>query len=189
MSNAYSAMDVFAHVADQGESFGLVLAETLLCQTPAVVMSTPWEDNSQGEVVGNMIGGLVATTRQGFLDAMQVLHDDPVLRRRLGAGGRERILHAYDSRRVAALAIDAAFNRLPASMQGKPSRSDVIQLYCATFDSPSFLTCLTVGRLPRLALARYLSKYQPWSAFVRRLGKALWNRLPIRPSVETTVKR
>ena len=55
----YSAIDIFALIADQGESFGNVLAESMLCETPAVVLSTPWCDNSQCEVVGHNVGGLV----------------------------------------------------------------------------------------------------------------------------------
>ena len=41
-------MDVFAHSAQQGESFGYVLAEAALCEIPIVTMATPWADDSQG---------------------------------------------------------------------------------------------------------------------------------------------
>lgn len=177
MSEAYSAMDVFAHVADQGESFGLVLAEALLCQTPVVTMSTPWEDNTQGEVVGNTIGGLVATTRQGFHRALFALHNDPVLRRQLGMRGRERILQKYDVRQVAPLAIDAAFDRLPIGFSSPPSRRAVMELYRDAFDVPSFMMCLCVGRLPQLHLIRYVSGYEPWTKLLRRLSNALLHRM------------
>lgn len=177
MSAAYSAMDVFAHAADQGESFGLVLAETLLCETPVVTMSTPWEDNSQCEVVGNMAGGFVATTRRGFYRALFALHDDPELCRRLGAQGRARILETYDARRIAAQAIDAAFDRLPADSRIEPSQPEILRIYRDAFDTPTTFMCLSVGRLPHLQIARYLSGYQTWGALIVRVWNSLLCRL------------
>ena len=41
LSNCYSAIDIFVHAANQGESFGMVLAEAQLCQTPIITLSTP----------------------------------------------------------------------------------------------------------------------------------------------------
>jgi glycosyltransferase involved in cell wall biosynthesis len=53
----YSAMDVFVHAARIGESFGLVLAEAMLCETPVVTLATPHISNVQCEVVGHRRGG------------------------------------------------------------------------------------------------------------------------------------
>ena len=47
LSDCYSSIDVFVLVAKQGESFGMVLSESLLCETPVITLSTPWADNSQ----------------------------------------------------------------------------------------------------------------------------------------------
>lgn len=59
LSVAYSCMDVLYHAAEQGESFGYVIVESILCGTPVISLSTPWGDNSQIEVVNNGTGGYV----------------------------------------------------------------------------------------------------------------------------------
>jgi len=62
LSTAYSSFDVFYLAAEQGESFGMVIAEAILCETPVVTLATPWGDNSQGEVVQNNVGGYVVNS-------------------------------------------------------------------------------------------------------------------------------
>jgi glycosyltransferase involved in cell wall biosynthesis len=62
LREAYSSMDVFLHTARIGESFGMVLAEALLCGTPVITLSTPTKDNSQLEVVS--VAGLVQAMSQ-----------------------------------------------------------------------------------------------------------------------------
>lgn len=59
LSIAYSAMNVMVHIAGIGESFGYVLPEAVLCGTPVITISTPWADNSQGEVLRSISGGYV----------------------------------------------------------------------------------------------------------------------------------
>lgn len=103
----YSAMDIFAHAALQGETFGYVLAEAALCEVPIVTLSTPWADNSQGEVVGHLVGGLVTTTAAGFVDGVRQLAGDPHLRARLGQQGRARVLERYEASVVSARALEA----------------------------------------------------------------------------------
>lgn len=73
LRSAYAAMDVFLHAAHIGESFGMVLAESMLCGTPVITLSTPCKDNSQLEVVGHESGGLVVADVQGMVQAMQRL--------------------------------------------------------------------------------------------------------------------
>lgn len=70
LREAYGSMDVFLHAARIGESFGVVLAESLSCGTPVVTLSTPAKDNSQIEVVGHEQGGLVAASIAGMVEAM-----------------------------------------------------------------------------------------------------------------------
>jgi glycosyltransferase involved in cell wall biosynthesis len=164
LSEVYSAIDLFVHVADGGESFGLVLAESMLCETPPVTLSTPWKDNSQGEVVEHGIGGLVATRPAGFLAAMESLARDRERRRDLGRRGRERILERFESSRLArealAHAADAGLRRSPP-----PDRAALVELYRNAGDRPSWLTCFLIGRAMRLELTRYTTGYQPWSRF------------------------
>mgnify|MGYP005811441873 CR=1 FL=1 len=101
LRNCYSVIDVFLHIANQGESFGLVLAESLLCETPVITLNTPWCDNSQAEVVSHTIGGLCANTLSEFYDHMKLLHDDELLRRNMGRAGSHSIRDRYDYRAVA----------------------------------------------------------------------------------------
>ena len=69
LRGAYSAIDVFAHAARQGESFGYVLTEAALSQSSIVTMATPWADNSQGFVAGP--SAKVAITPSGFTDHLR----------------------------------------------------------------------------------------------------------------------
>jgi glycosyltransferase involved in cell wall biosynthesis len=106
LQDCYSSIDVFIHIADQGESFGMVLAESLLCETPVVTLATPWHDNSQGEVVGNGVGGYLAANANTFASLVDKLLVDPDLRSRLGRAGRKRIIELFDSRTVASNALN-----------------------------------------------------------------------------------
>ena len=105
LAECYSSIDVFVLIADQGESFGMVIAESLLCETPVVTLATPWEDNSQGEVVGNQIGGFVAANKKDVLGLVVNLIEDKQLRDRMGLAGRNRIIDLFDSKKVAADAL------------------------------------------------------------------------------------
>ncbi len=121
LRSCYSSIDIFLHVANQGESFGLVLAESLLCETPVVALNTPWSDNSQAEVVGNEKGGYCVNSPQEFLSCMRRLYNDPVLRSSMGKKGRAHILGRYEYRTVAAKSlkllsgatIDQSYFKLP----------------------------------------------------------------------------
>jgi glycosyltransferase involved in cell wall biosynthesis len=177
MSVAYSAMDIFVHAADQGESFGIVLTEAMLCETPCVTFSTPWEDNSQPGVVGHMRGGLVATTRGGFYSALERLCRDPAMRRKLGGAGRKKVLEDYESTAVAREAL-----RLAAAgcVAAAPTRADVLASYRDAADTPSWLTCTALGRWPRLQATRYTTGYEPWSRFGERCIQVAGRRLGMR---------
>jgi len=107
LADCYSSMDLFVLIADQGESFGMVLAESLLCQTPAVALATPWGDNSQGEVIGNRIGGFVAANKKDILGLVDKLIENKSLRDRMGLAGRNRIIELYDSKKVASDALSS----------------------------------------------------------------------------------
>jgi glycosyltransferase involved in cell wall biosynthesis len=68
LRNLYSEADLFWHIADQGESFGYVLAESLLCKTPVITLQTPWADNTQAEMIGASSGGVVCHTVSDFVN-------------------------------------------------------------------------------------------------------------------------
>lgn len=159
LSVAYSSMDVFALVADQGESFGNVLAESMLCETPVVTLSTPWQDNSQCEVVGHNKGGLVALTPKGFRRAIDTLLCDEPRRRELGRTGRERVVERYDSLKAAQTSLDAIRGKIPPLNRRELDRQ-VIELYGDSLENPSFLTLLFI-RKRLLKLTRYTTHYWP----------------------------
>jgi glycosyltransferase involved in cell wall biosynthesis len=95
LREGYAAMDVFLHAAEVGESFGMVLAEAMLCERPVITMSRPAKDNSQLEVVGHGEGGLVVADGAAMVGAMEVLAGDEDLRGRLGVGGARRVRERF----------------------------------------------------------------------------------------------
>jgi glycosyltransferase involved in cell wall biosynthesis len=95
LRTAYSAMDAFVHAAEIGETFGMVLAESMLCETPVVTLSRPARDNSQLEVVGHEVGGLIAAGPRGLAEGMERLAADPDLRARLGRQGAARVRQRF----------------------------------------------------------------------------------------------
>lgn len=92
----YGSMDVFAHVAQKGESFGMVLCEAMLCGLPVITLSTPLRDNSQIEVVQNEKTGLVVSSQRELTRAMLALAKDESLRRRLGRNGPSWVEMNYE---------------------------------------------------------------------------------------------
>lgn len=108
LSLIYSSMDCFVHAATIGESFGLVLAEAMLCGCPVVTCSRPDRDNSQVEVVGHNEGGLVAASVQSLPEALQTIWHDTALRQRLATQARFRILQRFEADNVAARTVRLA---------------------------------------------------------------------------------
>jgi len=94
LRRAYGAMDVFLHTSQVGESFGMVFAESLLCGTPIITLSTPARDNSQLEVVGHEQGGLIAADVPGMVEAMRRL-EDPALRARYASLGAASMIERF----------------------------------------------------------------------------------------------
>lgn len=70
LADAYRAMDIFLHIADQGESFGYVLAEAGLFGIPTVTLSTPWGDNAQSEIIINGLNGFVVNKPKNLVGAL-----------------------------------------------------------------------------------------------------------------------
>ena len=72
----------------------------MLCKTPVVTLSTPWFDNSQCEVIGHNIGGLVCVSKKGFKFALIELIKNKKLRIKLGESSRTKIIESYDHIKV-----------------------------------------------------------------------------------------
>ena len=170
---AYSALDVFVLAAHKGESFGMVLAESLLCRTPAVVLSRPARDNSQVEVVGHERGGLVAADARGMAEAMALLADDPERRTRLGCGGAARIRDRY-----AFDAVMPVLLRIVSLVVASPTRDDLRRALDA---EPGVVTDVAdaeiAARLARsIGTAPWHSRLATWAVHQPALVR-LWRRV------------
>lgn len=161
LSVFYSSLDVFLHIADQGESFGMVLAETQLCQTPVITLSTPWGDNSQCEVVKNQLGGLVVSTKKGFVNAMIELASNKTMRQLMGVNGRKRIQEKFDISIVSTQVLSKIDEQLKKAkgISDKNQFNDkhrdvsdcIIEIYKDTADSYSSLVVFLLASRFRLA--------------------------------------
>ncbi len=151
----YSAIDIFLLIAEQGESFGMVLAESLLCETAVVTLSTPWADNSQGEVIGNRIGGLVATNKKDVERLVKLLVENQELRKKLGSSGRERILRKYDSHVVA----QASLNFLVDDTVDHRSKIDLLSMMRDTEGEIGIFSYLILKSNRFLGLLRFSTGY------------------------------
>ena len=91
----YQCMDAFLHAANQGESFGMVLAEAMLCKIPVISLFTPYRDNSQLEVTGFGCGGITVSNKSSMKKAMKLLMIDKEKCNELGKRGRKWVLEQY----------------------------------------------------------------------------------------------
>jgi glycosyltransferase involved in cell wall biosynthesis len=99
LRKCYSAIDLFLLIVNQGESFGLVSTESLLCQTPIITLKTPWGDNAQPEVVGR--GGEACCSIDDFYENMVKYYQNENLLKDKGRKGREHVIESYDYKKVA----------------------------------------------------------------------------------------
>lgn len=110
----YGAMDVMLHIANVGESFGMVLGEALLCETPVLTLNTPWGDNAQAEVIGE--GVAAANDLDQLYSCLVELRADKEQRAQRGRRGRHHVLEHFDMLTVAKNAV-AAMNAPAAATQ------------------------------------------------------------------------
>ncbi|NAY91235.1 glycosyltransferase [Muricauda sp. JGD-17] len=130
---AYSSMKLMLHIAEQGESFGIVLCECILCGTPVVTLSTPWNDNSQCEVVGHKRGGLVANTKKGIISAVKLIIEDKI--NILISQRASEIKKSFNYLEIAKNALGDN-----NSQNSTKSRTEILKIYKDSFDKPNFLT-------------------------------------------------
>ncbi len=91
----YTASDLFVHTAKVGETFGLVLAESMACGTPCLTVSTPTRDNSQGSVVGHNDAGIVLANESILAHHMLQLSNDTSKLAKLAQRARPRVLERF----------------------------------------------------------------------------------------------
>jgi len=159
----YAALDVFLHSSLIGESFGLVLAEAMLCERPVITLSTPARDNSQLEVVGHHRGGLVAANVPAMVEAMHTLAKDAELRKRLGAQGRQWCLEHYDSPVVGQLMVRIA--------QLAQQHADHDQLAAALAREPGIVSHVSTEEIHD-QMRRMIGSASPWQKLQMRLVHA-----------------
>ena len=71
LKSAYSSFNFFVHAALIGESFGMVLAESILCETPIITLSTPLKDNTQSFLIPECSSGYVVKSTSDLVAAMK----------------------------------------------------------------------------------------------------------------------
>lgn len=97
----YGCMDVFLAVSAVGETFGMVLVESMLCQVPIVTASTPNADNAQIEIVRHGVDGFVVKKYPRLLaEATCNLLANPELRVQMGRDGQQGVCDRYDAPRI-----------------------------------------------------------------------------------------
>jgi len=162
LASAYSAMDIMIHIAERGESFGMVLAESILCGTPVITLSTPWADNSQCEVVSNMIGGYVVNNKTGILKAIRHYLENNC-RDELVFKGIKHVRDNYYYIDVAELVIKNVFeNNMNINKKNLKCRLNIDRILRNTFDHTNLLTRIIILLYPILPreLTKYTSNYK-----------------------------
>lgn len=97
----YKLFDCFLAISRIGESFGMVIAESMSCGVPVVTVSTPTRDNAQIELVDNMVNGVVTYYNAKMVgDAIMFLYLNREKRIEFGKKAAEKVHQTYDSRAI-----------------------------------------------------------------------------------------
>lgn len=91
----YQAIDVLTHSSAMGETFGYVIAEAFINETPVVVNSNPMRDNAQIELVDHAETGYVANSVKAYADATVELLTDERRQTAFGECARDRTCSRY----------------------------------------------------------------------------------------------
>jgi glycosyltransferase involved in cell wall biosynthesis len=163
LSIAYSCMDVFYHAAEQGESFGHVIAESILCGTPVVSLSTPWGDNSQIEVVNNGVGGYVVHRPKSAVKVIdQIIKSDLKYNAKKGI---EYIKREYDYKNVCDKAVKLSYDENSVEITSRTQLWDILN---KTYDKPRRLDVLLL-KLNLRQLIRITSGYNSIFTFFQKI--------------------
>lgn len=92
----YRLLDVYAHSATWGESFGCGIAEAMACKKPVVTHATPHWDNAQVELVDHGKTGLVANFPRLYAGAVDFLLQNRQKAQEMGWAGYEKAGRHYD---------------------------------------------------------------------------------------------
>ena len=147
----------------------------MLCEVPSVVLSTPWFDNSQVEVVGHMKGGLVALSSRGFQSALIEILRNKKLRLNLGKNARGKIINEYSHDKICTELINKITNNNYHKNSG--SSKKIINIYSNAFEKPNILTVALLLSIFNLSFTRVTSGYQTIIDYLKRLLKILIYKL------------
>ena len=163
LSIAYSSMNIFYLTAEQGESFGNVILESILSGTPVIALATPWGDNSQIEVLQNNIGGNVVHCNKSAIKLIKEYNN----------GNRNinfeiainSILKNYEYIKVCQKALKYTNSK---NYTQPISNKKIIKILKNSYDKPNFLTVLLLKfNLEKLTI--YSSGYKNWASLILRL--------------------
>ena len=136
---AYSSFDITVHIANIGESFGYIIPESAFCGTPVISMATPWEDNSQCEIV-TALGGVVVHKYKTLLFVLE-----EVIQGRWKFPKsqllQERFKRNYDYIYLASEAVLYAKQEKSIEIE-KINTFDILRLLDLCYDKPNFLVKL-----------------------------------------------
>ena len=94
---------VFAHGADIGESFGIVISEAMAAGLPVVTHpSYGGRDNAQTELVDHGVTGFVVPDPVEYAAAVAFLLQNPEKAKEMGDAGRKKAWDCFDARKMSA---------------------------------------------------------------------------------------
>lgn len=93
ISKFLNTLDVYTHGRKDGETFGTVLAESLIHGVPCISHASLTGANAQQETMGP--GGYFVTNKKNYVEKMKVLIKDRELRSKMGINGRAHALEYY----------------------------------------------------------------------------------------------
>lgn len=174
LSMAYSSMDTMVLTVEQGESFGIVSTESILCETPVIALSTPWGDNSQCEVVGHLKGGYIVNTAKGIKRAIKLLYTKKDTLS-IKNNGVKHIYDNYDFLKISQEAIDSILTSKKSTTRSNDS------IMMDSLDKPSLLTRLLIrsNNFKFRALTIYTSGYQKWPHLFQLILKKIRSTINI----------
>lgn len=168
---AYSSFNLMIHAAEKGESFGYVLTESILCETPVITLNTPWADNSQAEVVEHLRGGYVVNSEKGLINSIldyMKSRGKPTIN-----PSSNQIVERYNYKKVAQdiLNVIAAKHAEKISLKTLKCKLNILINNCSDKASPVSTLMVTYGfyNLRRLTLHKYPFRYLK-AEITKRIG-------------------
>jgi glycosyltransferase involved in cell wall biosynthesis len=97
----YKSIDLFTHFAEMGETFGIVLAESMAARIPVVTHTTPSpKDSAQTELIEHCVNGFVARSPAEYADAVITLLTNPASARGVGMKGYDKAMMICEAEKI-----------------------------------------------------------------------------------------